>query len=63
MPSNTGSDGSFLINGARLAFGDSGGFVILCSLPSSQVVLRGVNVGDLHSRGLALPRDSRGGTF
>lgn len=42
---------------------DSGGLVTLCFLPSLQLVLRGVDVGDLHSGGLALPRDSRGGTF
>lgn len=62
-PSNTRSDGCLLINGVCLALGDPCGVVTLCSLPSSQLVLRGVNVGDLHSRGLALPRDSRGGTL
>lgn len=32
-------------------------------LSSLQLVLWGVNVGDLHLRGFALPGDSRGGTF
>jgi hypothetical protein len=36
---------------------------MLCFLFSLQLVLRGVNVGDLYFRGLTLPRDSRGGTF
>lgn len=30
---------------------------------SLQLVFWGVNVGDLHFRGLTLPRDSRGGTL
>lgn len=42
---------------------DADGLVTPSCLPSLQLVLWRVDVGDLHFRRLALPRDSRGGTF